>query len=135
MHSFKEWMVRSVLVRATHRDAELLKLREHYKYTHCGACEKFINPECREFECNAISYICVYCDTRFCVQCDQYATFDGTTDCICKKCWRRPDICQDCVFEGHEGRFNKVCLTPKHKYVSICAECTICPFCKRVLEK
>ncbi len=128
MNSFKEWMVKSILVRAIHRDGKMHMLREHYRQTRCGGCEKFMNPDCREFECNAISYCCIFCKTRFCTECDQMATFDGTTDCICEKCTKRPDVCQKCVEEDHVDRYIRIC--PNHKYVNLCDECDICLFCK-----
>jgi len=78
IHNFKEWMVKSILVRAEHRDDELAKLRKFKKSTIvCNICsiQNTGGYYCRQchlpthFSC-MIGRICIYCAKQKCSGCE-----------------------------------------------------------------
>jgi len=75
--NFKEWMVKSILVRAEHRDAEIKELRKFKADTtvcsvcsiqNCGGyyCQSCLEPT--HFSC-MIGITCVNCAKQRCIGC------------------------------------------------------------------
>lgn len=85
MLSFKDWMVKSVLVRANYREKTIARLRtrnayleEKQKEYFCVSCTELLGPYKENITC-------IKCDHTFCISCINLTqTIDN--DSYCKEC-------------------------------------------------
>ena len=105
MNNFKEWMVKSILVRAQYRDDELAELAEIKKYAKfCHACGKVT---CDGVYCNgchrSTHYKCVrsgYCVDCYVVKC-KTCGIHRERIYMSKCCYCLNIICKVCIYDNN----------------------------------
>jgi len=148
--NFKEWMVKSILVRAEHRDAEMKRLQsiirqldfchvcncfigyETYESNLCEECGKLTCDRCKTDDiCNKCNIVtCIYCAENF-PEPDMECC-DNCCMLICKECYVSRKYCSDECFHGMEDdECNNCGVLQIAPAVSTCKECnhTLCDKC------
>jgi hypothetical protein len=99
--NFKEWMVKSILVRAEHK----CELKKFIRENRCYECEEF-------FKSDENRYCCYKCENRCCLKCSNgwILVSDGGpfADRYCVNC--KPRKCDICFDEFKSNKNIPICM-------------------------